>query len=1379
MSLNAGIQLTGIYCCCCPGQHCWQAAGHRRGCAVRCDPPAGLRRLRQDLWNRCAFHYCPREHQYRHTARQLLTQRLSAALGPEHALPSAALSHVEPTVSKQARPLQCLDCCGSAGTSPRCIFGHVAPCLSPCSTGASGPSSAAPHTQAATSAPTAADATPSASTSHTIQETTKSAEQVYTTHATVAAAAAAAGGLVGGAHLSVRTAANVAEAAVDPAAVVDFDCMSPTSASADTAGDSADQQLQADLSSVSTAGQDGAGAEAAGEASTQEGSGDSMAGHAVLPEDREDVAATLQRLRCAGQVHSPDGFAGASTDPSTDASTAATADDTFIGAAAATSAGTRTDPVSSSSAQGSGPSSKGSSVGRMTSSFSAAAGAGHPSAQGVSAGTAAPALAGYPDPTIGTAAEDVNASAATAAQEAATDPNSSSGLLATHDAAARAAAVAGALAHIGTPISTAAELAETATQPAQAVEAAAAVADAASATSRVSSLHKQHTLAEFLLDEPATAAAMASHHSAGSSAGATAASSLYQVDLSAGTAAADDDFEVQLDVGRSTQLLNPDGRVAAAAATVPDEAVAAINTAESAEAPKSPRHSSLRQLSMSRQPDAGSSSQEDKPAGSLPYGLTVADIVAATVASEERRFRVVSPRGSPRGPGSGYFTASSGSTPSTPHADAAAAQGIERSSSPMSASATRAIFDSVQLAVQQQQEQEQLALSVARSASLGKRAGSRPAGSGASGAAGAFSGVQDSGDASTTARMASAGSGDSTATSSRASSAGSAGMPAAADGSSAALSPAPAEVTEQNAEVMQEMLQAASGSAQGADALALLAAAAVSAAAGADALSTDSTASQCGDSEQYKTVLRTSMDGSDAQAGSEPGSSASAGDRLAAAVAAAAADPIAAAAAGTDVAATASPAFPTVVFGVGAMPVDLPALSRSPDSIESGPSSGGTDAAGIAEDLSTAAALASTGLASLNEENGMQDSKSAAAEDPAVRQVIDATSAAVISPAGMDAPATAAAAAAAAATEMHQDSPDPAVAAASAAQLVVDAANTVPGLLAPADVASAAAAAGAAAAAAATPGMDPTSAAIACAAAAANPMGDPEDVAAAATRAVASMQDSASSSQAGGSGTGGGQQSSFSGSGGVGGDLTGLLPILAPSGEDGDAIAISSSSSSSASSTGDVEGAGLAAASTMQGSAMPAQLQTVPETAALEGSSTAGVGGDAGAGQFVGTAEVLNKEGLGRMFDPLIVQLAMASSAPLEGLGLDASTLPAAAGGNAAAIAAAGRAFTNSSSFGSAGSGVLMMQQHPLAGAVSLGGAPSLGPGPVEGSTMYTHLEAAEEALAQLDSSDLQRQRTDSISLGAGRSSALGELDEAAATGGVSAAAEVPEGAAE
>jgi hypothetical protein len=89
---------------------------------------------------------------------------------------------------------------------------------------------------------------------------------------------------------------------------------------------------------------------------------------------------------------------------------------------------------------------------------------------------------------------------------------------------------------------------------------------------------------------------------------------------------------------------------------------------------------------------------------------------------------------------------------------------------------------------------------------------------------------------------------------------------------------------------------------------------------------------------------------------------------------------------------------------------------------------------------------------------------------------------------------------------------------------------------------------------------------------------------------------------------------------------------------------------------------------------------------------------------------------------------------------------------------------------------VLMMQQHPLAGAVSLqGGDLALGPGPVEGSTMYTHLEAAEEALAQLDSGkDLQRQRTDSISLGAGRSSALGELDEAALAvmGGVSGATE-------
>jgi hypothetical protein len=44
---------------------------------------------------------------------------------------------------------------------------------------------------------------------------------------------------------------------------------------------------------------------------------------------------------------------------------------------------------------------------------------------------------------------------------------------------------------------------------------------------------------------------------------------------------------------------------------------------------------------------------------------------------------------------------------------------------------------------------------------------------------------------------------------------------------------------------------------------------------------------------------------------------------------------------------------------------------------------------------------------------------------------------------------------------------------------------------------------------------------------------------------------------------------------------------------------------------------------------------------------------------------------------------------------------------------------------------------------------------------LYSHLAAADEALSKLNI-DLRRQRTDSISLGAGRSTALGELDDAA-----------------
>lgn len=79
-----------------------------------------------------------------------------------------------------------------------------------------------------------------------------------------------------------------------------------------------------------------------------------------------------------------------------------------------------------------------------------------------------------------------------------------------------------------------------------------------------------------------------------------------------------------------------------------------------------------------------------------------------------------------------------------------------------------------------------------------------------------------------------------------------------------------------------------------------------------------------------------------------------------------------------------------------------------------------------------------------------------------------------------------------------------------------------------------------------------------------------------------------------------------------------------------------------------------------------------------------------------------------------------------------------------------------------------MLQPHP---AASLAASTSLGGGPPEGGAIMSHLAAAEQALSQLDT-QLQRQRTDSINLGAGRSAALGELDDlsSTATGGPAAA---------
>lgn len=1283
--------------------------------------------------------------------------------------------------------------------------GHAVSPLPPLTIGTGTSSSAAtspagPHTPAGTSAHTAAAPNPSSSPCLSIQQTIKTSQQVYVTHAAVAAAAAAAGGLVGGAqHLDVRTSANVAELAVDPAAVVDFDSLSPTSTTAAPSAFIND------------------GSTAVGSSNSAGGGADSHAVPAVLPEDKQDVAATLQRLRSAGQLQGPaasvgsTGLAGQTAGQT--AGQAVNTEDMFIGAGASghsSSSTTATNPSTDLSTSTAGL------HGQMPSSFSTAtaSAAGHPSAQGVSAGTAAPARAGYPDPVIGTAAEGSTTAADPAGLQAGMQPvsGSSSSLLAVHDAAAHAAAVAGALAHIGTPVVAAAAMAETATQPAQAVEAAAAAAAATSsydettspATStaaRAGSLQQQHTLADFLLDEHVD------EHFGGtvsppqhSSSSAHAVSAEHQVDLSVGTAAAEEDVEVLLDVGRSTQLLSADGTVAQAAAVVPHEAVAAIQaTSETPEEARSPRHPSLRQLSMSCQqgPSSSSSTQQDKPPGSLPYGLTVADIVAATVASEERRFRVVSPRssGGPVSPqsctGSNFFTASSGSAPSTPRGDAAAAgPAVERSSSPMSATATRAIFDSVQLAVQQQQQQDQLAQAVVRSGSLCATPAHMQAGDAQS-----TPGAELTAEASTTGQMASAGSGDSTATSSRPSSADPSvhrdsddSLAASGDGGGVgAAVHASMDVTQQNAKVMQDMLlQEQEAAAAGDAAPAAKAPAVVGSGSG------DSAASVCGDFYVDQAGALSSSKEPTEQA-SHPTSinSAIAGDKLAAAVAAGMADPVGAAAAGTDVAATAASAFPSVLFGADAMPVDVAATPRSLDSSDTHTGISGISADDMSpQDLSTASAMANSALAALStagldSDAGLQDPPAVTA-DTALLRVVEATSSAGISTAlaGTDAPAAAAAAAGAAATEMHAASPDPAAAAADAAMLVVDAASTVPGLLEPSDVASAAAAAGAAAAAAATPGMDPHSAAVACSFAAAAPLAPPEEVGAAAASALAGLQDSTGTaaavadSSAGASAaalphlppafapmptdmhaaertvntpaqaSAGVQDSRGTSSSSPTAGLHGVLPILAPAGQVGDAISISSLAFS--------VGTPPSEPAVTSASFSTAQQPTMADSAVPTNS----------------TAELLNREGLSKMYDPLIIQLALATSAPLEGLGLDESDFLAAHGSSAAAVAAAGREPTQSGSFGKA-AGMLLLQPHP---AASLAASTSLGGGPAEGSTIMSHLAAAEQAMSQLDT-QLQRQRTDSISLGAGRSAASGELDDVPLTAsGVKAAAEVPAG---
>jgi hypothetical protein len=227
-------------------------------------------------------------------------------------------------------------------------------------------------------------------------------------------------------------------------------------------------------------------------------------------------------------------------------------------------------------------------------------------------------------------------------------------------------------------------------------------------------------------------------------------------------------------------------------------------------------------------------------------------------------------------------------------------------------------------------------------------------------------------------------------------------------------------------------------------------------------------------------------------------------------------------------------------------------------------------------------------------------------------------------------------------------------------------------------------------------------------------------------------------------------------------DLEGVLPILAPAGQVGDAITVSSAAFAT-----DTPPSEPAVASA---SLSTAQL---PGTAGSAESTSSTKVTEEQPARVGGTAEVINREGLSKMYDPLFIQLALASSAPLEGLGLEESDFLAAHGSSAAAVAAAGRELTQSGSFGmaAAGPGMLLLQPHP---AASLAASTSLGGGPAEGSAIMSHLAAAEQALSQLDIK-LQSQRTDSVSLG--RSATLGELEDVSLTATAGpATAEAPAG---
>jgi hypothetical protein len=523
--------------------------------------------------------------------------------------------------------------------------------------------------------------------SDSIQETTKTAADVNNHHAAAATAAAAAGALVSVIpDLTVRTAGNIAEMTLDPAAVVAFDsgvdlglrvpssCQqqqqeqqgaigSTVTTSWQSQSQSQHQQHNSStivaVDSVGSAGAiapgSGAGRLIAAAPLTLSSSVDEWRGlGAVLPDKVADVADTVGRLRAEGQLAVPD----------------CGEDDTSRGNLEAFDRG-------------------GGTIKYLQLQPEAAVDGGSEKMAG-GANYSANDCKG----------EDVSCGRAK--------------LMVTHEEAAKAAAVAGALVHVGHHVATAADLAAVATATGLAMDALAAEGTGQQQQQQPS--------------ESAAAAAM--QRKAGRQ---RSSASIKQQQY----AAADNDvpdLNIMMglvSVGPSTSVISEEGNAVSAAAVVPDEAVQSpiADQQRNFTLPNQQLHSPKPVSPSAAHTDRSSSAAGAAATGAdverdegaeegIPTGSLAAQLVAATIASEERRFRAHSPVEARDGrvvgtpcavqcPGGSY--PGNGSSSST-DGQQVVSDTQWAGSRPPTAAKTKAIFETVQRVVQKKQlevEQQQ------------------------------------------------------------------------------------------------------------------------------------------------------------------------------------------------------------------------------------------------------------------------------------------------------------------------------------------------------------------------------------------------------------------------------------------------------------------------------------------------------------------------------------------------------------------------------------------------------------------------------------------------------------------------------------------------